>query len=99
MTVDNELRVVSGVVEKPMHIEITTKFQDGPDGLVLTAATTNTNHMGTVRYGYTYQTLDGFEIPSSITLNSPQNQTLSYSLSDCRTQHGIVVKVGPPVRP
>lgn len=99
LTLDKDLHLVSGVVEKPMHIEMTTTFTDGPNGLVLIAASTNTNHMGTVKYTYTYQTISGFQLPASIILSSPQNQTLRYSLSDCKTQHGIIVKVKPSPQP
>lgn len=95
LTIDADLDILSGVVEKPMHIDMTTEFASGPHGLVLSKASTNTNHLGTVKYAYTYQAIDGFQIPEAISLTSPQNATLDYKLTDCKTQHGIVVKVQP----
>jgi hypothetical protein len=96
LVLDNQLHLVSGTVEKPMHIEMTQNFVSGPTGLLLTESSTNTNHIGTVKYQYSYQTIDGFQIPDAIVLTSPQNVTLRYKLTDCKTQHGIVVKVQPP---
>lgn len=99
LSITNDMQIISGVVEKPMHIDMTTKFENGLNGLVLASSTTNSNHLGIVKYAYTYQTVDGFQIPQSISLTSPQNLTLDYRLSDCKTQHGIVVKVKPEREP
>jgi hypothetical protein len=93
LRLDRDLHLISGTVEKPMHIEMTQNFIKGPDGLVLAASSTNTEHAGIVNYQYTYQAIDGFQIPDSIILTSPQGITLRYKLTDCKAQHGIVVKV------
>lgn len=96
LVLNSELHLVSGTVEKPMYIEMTQDFISGPNGLLLANSSTNSNHAGIVKFQYTYQAIDGFQLPDSITLTSPQNLTLRYKLTGCKTQHGIVVKVQPP---
>jgi hypothetical protein len=96
LSLDSDLKITSMVVQQPMLIEGTTTFASGPNGLVLSAASTNANHSGLARYRYTYQSVDGFQLPSSVTLTSPQNLTLQFSLTNCTTQHGIVLTVKPP---
>lgn len=100
LILDNDLHLVSGVLNTSQHIEITTKFVSAANGLVLAASSTDTDHIGVVRFTYTYQVVDGFQLPQSISLTSEQNKmTLSYTLSDCKTQHGIVVHVAPLTKP
>jgi len=96
LTLDANLHLLSGVVEKPMHIELTTEFAPGDKGLVLAATSINTNHMGIARFRYTYQLVDGFQIPASVWANSEQNMTWRYTLTDCRTAHGQVIQLRPP---
>jgi hypothetical protein len=95
LSLNSGLKITSMSVQKPMEIDATTEFSSGPDGLVLSAASTNANHTGNVRYKYTYQPVDGFRLPSSVTLTSPQNLTLKFDLTDCKTQHGTVEQVKP----
>ncbi|HEY5331175.1 MAG TPA: hypothetical protein VIJ79_14935 [Acidobacteriaceae bacterium] len=96
LTLDANLHLLSGVVEKPMHIELTTEFAPGIKGLVLAATSTNTNHAGIARFRYTYQLVDGFQLPASIWASSEQNMTWHYTLTDCRTAHAQVIQVRPP---
>jgi hypothetical protein len=100
LTLDPELRLVSGIMDTSQHIEITTLFVSAPNGLVLAASSTDTDHAGVARFTYTYQAVDGFQIPNHVGLTSEQNKmTLSYTLTDCKVQHGIVVHVAPPIKP
>jgi hypothetical protein len=97
---DFDQHLVGGVVDTSQHIEITTKFVSTPNGLVLAASSTDTNHIGVARFTYTYQVVDGFQLPQSIGLTSEQNKmTLNYTLTDCKVQHGIVVHVAPSTKP
>ncbi|MBB5062327.1 hypothetical protein [Granulicella mallensis] len=52
-------------------------------------------------HGFTYiNIVDGFQLPQNIGLTSEQNKmTLNYTLTDCKTQHGIVVHVAPSTKP
>jgi hypothetical protein len=100
LTLDNDLHLVGGVLDTSQHIEITTKFVSAPNGLVLAASSTDTNHLGVARFTYTYQVVNGFQLPQSIGLTSEQNKmTLNYTLTDCKVQHGIVVHVAPSTKP
>jgi hypothetical protein len=100
LVLDHDLHLVSGIVDTSQHIEITTKFVGAPNGLVLAASSTDTDHIGVARFTYTYQVVDGFQLPQSVGLTSEQNKmTLHYTLTDCRTQHGIVVHVAPSTKP
>jgi hypothetical protein len=89
LTLDNDLHLLGGALDTSQHIEITTKFVSGANGLVLAASSTDTNHIGVARFTYTYQAVDGFQLPQSIGLTSEQNKmTLSYTLTGCKVQHG-----------
>jgi hypothetical protein len=100
LILDHDLRLVSGILETSQHIEITTKFVSAPNGLVLTESSTDTDHAGVARYTYTYQVVDGFQLPQHVGLTSEQNKmTLNYTLTDCKAQHAIVVHVAPPTKP
>jgi hypothetical protein len=100
LILDDDLHVVSGIIDTSQHIEITTKFVSAPNGLVLAESSTDTDHAGVARFTYTYQAIDGFEIPERVGLTSEQNHmTLNYTLTDCKVQHGIVIQVAPPVNP
>ena len=100
LILDQDLHLLSGTIDTSQHIEITTNFADAPNGLVLAASSTNTDHAGLARFTYTYQVVDGFQIPQHVEVASEQNKMrLKYTLTDCRTQHGIIVHVAPPARP
>lgn len=99
LILDQDLHVVSGIVDTAQHIEITTKFVSAPNGLVLAASSTDTNHAGLARFTYTYQVIDGFQLPQRVGLTSEQNKmTLNYTLTDCKAQHGIVVHIAPSIK-
>jgi hypothetical protein len=100
LILDHDLRLLSGVINTSQHIEITTKFVDAPNGLVLAASSTDTDHAGVAHFTYTYQVVDGFQVPQHVELASEQNKMrLNYTLTDCKAQHGIVVHVAPPTKP
>jgi len=100
LILDRDLHLLSGTIDTSQHIEITTRFVSAPNGLILAESSTNTNHAGVARFTYTYQVVDGFQLPWHIGLTSEQNKmTLNYTLTNCKTQHGIVVHVVPPTEP
>ncbi|MDP9050887.1 MAG: hypothetical protein M3O31_09245 [Acidobacteriota bacterium] len=99
LTLDHDLHLVSGIIDTSQHIEITTKFASAPNGLVLSESSTNTDHAGVARFTYTYQMVEGFQLPEHVSLSSEQNKlTLNYTLTDCKAQHGVVIHVAPPVK-
>ncbi|MEG9434717.1 hypothetical protein JAO29_00765 [Edaphobacter sp. HDX4] len=100
LILDHDLHLLSGTIDTSQHIEITTNFADAPNGLVLAASSTNTDHAGVARFTYTYQVVDGFQLPQHVEVASEQNKMrLNYTLTDCKTQHGTVVHVAPPAKP
>jgi hypothetical protein len=100
LILDHDLHLVSGIIDTSQHIEITTKFVNGPKGLVLAASSTDTDHAGVASFTYTYQVIDGFSLPKEVGLTSEQNKmTLNYALTDCKVQHGVVVHVAPLSKP
>jgi hypothetical protein len=100
LLLDHDLHIVSGILDTSQHIEITTKFVTSPKGLVLVASSTDTDHAGVARFTYTYQVVDGFQLPQRVGLTSEQNKmTLNYTLTDCKAQHGTVVHVAQPTKP
>jgi hypothetical protein len=99
LILDQDLHLVGGIIDTAQHIEITTKFVDAPNGLVLAASSTDTNHAGVARFTYTYQVVDRFQLPQHVGLTSEQNKvTLNYTLTDCKAQHGIVVHLAPSIK-
>ena len=51
------------------------------------------------RFTYTYQAVDGFQLPLHVEVTSELNKlTLRYTLTDCKTQHGVVIHVAPPAK-
>lgn len=100
LTLDHDLHLLSGTIDTSQHIEITTNFADAANGLVLAASSTNTDHAGVARFTYTYQGVDGFQLPQHVEVASEQNKMrFKYTLTDCKTQHGTVVHVAPPAKP
>jgi hypothetical protein len=96
LILDQDLHLVSGIVDTSQHIEITTKFVSAPNGLVLAASSTNTDHAGVVHFTYTYQVIDGFQLPQRIELISDQNKmSMNYMLTDCKVQHGLLIHLAP----
>ncbi len=97
LVLDQDLHLVRGIIDTSQHIEITTKFISASNGLVLAASSTDTDHYGVARFTYTYQAVDGFQVPQRVWLTSEQDKMkLNYTLTDCKTQHGVVVRVAPP---
>jgi len=100
LILDPDLHLREGVIETSQHIEITTKFVNAPNGLVLAESSTDTDHAGVARFTYTYQVVDGFQLPQHVGVTSEQNKmTLNYVLTDCKAQRGIIVNVAPPTKP
>ncbi len=100
LILDPDMHLREGVIETSQHIEITTKFVDAPNGLVLASSSTDTDHAGVARFTYTYQIIDGFYLPQHVGVASEQDKmTLNFTLTDCKAQHGIVVHVAPPSKP
>jgi hypothetical protein len=77
-----------------------TEFTTGPDGYLLqsikTGDTTETAVNGDASFAFTYQTVQGFELPSLVTIRPSTTEPWHYALTDCKTVTGATIKLGPP---
>ena len=46
LILDQDFHLLSGIIDTGQHIELTTRFVSAPNGLVLAASSTDTNHAG-----------------------------------------------------
>lgn len=95
-----DMRVTSGVTELPQPMHFSAEFTKGPDGFVLSSIKTGATTEMTAKYDasalFTYQTVQGIQIPASISVIPPTPETWNYALTDCKVDKGIVIHVGPP---
>ena len=92
-----DLRVTSGVMQLPQPIRFSTDFEAGPQGYVLasvtTGQTTDTSVGGEATFAYTYQSVDGEQIPDVVTVTPATTPKWHYSLTDCKVVKFVKVKV------
>jgi hypothetical protein len=95
---DAELRVTSGVVEPPQDARFVSKLEPGPDGLLLKSASINTisGSNGTNAFAYTYQTVDGIQLPSEVTVSPATTEPFHFALTSCKVVKFVTVHVAPP---
>jgi hypothetical protein len=93
-----DLRIASGVSLLPQSTRFTTEFIAGPHGFLLSSLkTADTNGSNAVaEFFYTYQEVDGFQIPSKVTVKPSTSEAWKYELADCKVMKGVVIKVGLP---
>jgi len=95
-----ELRMTSGVSELPQPMRFSTSFIDGPHGYLLSAvktgSTTDTSAAGDATFTYTWQTVQEFQLPSTVTITPSNPESWRYTLIDCKVTTGITVNVGSP---
>jgi hypothetical protein len=95
-----DMRVTSGVAQQPQPMRFTTVFTEGPNGLQLssvkTGSTTDTTSAGEATFEYTYQTVEGFQIPFTVAITPSTTGTWRYALTECKATKGIIIKVGLP---
>lgn len=95
-----DMRVTGGVTELPQPMHFSTEFAKGPDGFVLSSIKTGATTDMTAKYDasalFTYQTVQGIQIPASISVIPSTPETWDYALTDCKVNKGVVIHVGPP---
>jgi hypothetical protein len=96
----SDLRMTSGVSQLPQPMRFSTNFIDGPDGYLLgsvkTASTSDASAAGEATFTYTWQTVQGFQLPSMIIVTPSNPESWRYNLTDCKVATGAVVNVTPP---
>ncbi len=94
-----DLRVTSVVSQLPQPIRLTTDFVRGPDGFLLgsvkTESTTDAAKAGEATFAFTYQNVQGFQIPSLVIVTPATAEVWRYTLTDCKAMKGIQLNVGP----
>jgi hypothetical protein len=96
---DAGLRVTSGVAQRPQDLRFTTQFIEGPDGYLLQSVRTGSTRgetNGEATFAYSYQTVEGFQLPSEVVVSPSTTEPWRFSLVDCKVVQGIKVRVGPP---
>jgi hypothetical protein len=97
---DSAMHMTSISSQLPHLIRSTTEFSDGPDGYLLktlkmsTAPETNTTAQNT--FAYTFQDIQGVQLPASISVTTAIPESWRFSLSDCKATIGKVINVAPP---
>lgn len=95
-----DLRIADVVNSQPQPMRYITEFATGPNGYLLaslktvdTSAPTPTKEAS---FTFSYQPVDGFQIPFHIAVTPVAGGTWHYSLTDCKVVIGVVIKVGLP---
>jgi hypothetical protein len=96
-----DLRITSVVSQLPQTLRFGTDFISGPDGYLLqsvkTSSDISSNSKWESTFGYAYQSVQGFRLPSVVTVTQQATSEIwRYSLSDCKVITGITVEVGAP---
>jgi hypothetical protein len=96
----DDMRLTSAVSQLPQPMRFSTDFTDGPDGFLLdsikTGSTTDATSAGEARFTFTYQTVQGFQLPSLVAVDPTTKETWHYALTDCKVMKGVVLEVRPP---
>ncbi len=98
-----DLRVTSGVMQLPQPMRFATDFIGGPSGYVLesvkTGSTSDSSAAGEAGFSFTYQTVQGFQLPSLVTVTPSTTEPWHYSLTGCKVVVGLTIHVLPPAKP
>jgi hypothetical protein len=97
-----DMRVTSGVTQLPQPMRFATEFTIGPDGFLLgsvkTGDTTDTAINKEATFDFTYETVQGFQLPSRVTVRPSTSEAWHYALTDCKAMRGTIIKTGLPKR-
>jgi hypothetical protein len=100
LTLVPELRITSVVSQLPQPLRFETEFINGPNGYLLQSLKTSSDVQSDIRwestFGFSYQAVQGFQIPSVVTVTGATPERWQYSLSDCKAVSGITLEVGAP---
>lgn len=99
LLLEPDLRVTSGVMQLPQPMRFSTDYEAGPQGLVLasvkTGQTTDTTAGGEATFAYTYQSVDGIQIPDMVTVTPANTVKWHYRLTDCKVVKFVKVQALP----
>jgi hypothetical protein len=96
----SDMRLTSGVSQLPQTIRFTTEFSTGPNGFLLSSVKTGDTTDGAASkdatFTFTYQPVQGFQLPAMVTITPAVPETWHYALTDCKARTGVTIKVGLP---
>jgi hypothetical protein len=89
-----DMHIASGAIQLPHPMRFTSEFKAGPNGLLVstfkTAATTETGIDREAGFAYSYQTVQGFQLPTHVTVTQPSTtEGWHYTLTDCKVLRGV----------
>jgi hypothetical protein len=93
LLLEPDLRVTSGVMQLPQPLQFWTNFEAGPQGFAL--ASVKTVAAGDVTFAYTYQSVDGIQIPDMVTVTPATTGKWHYRLTDCKVVKFVKVQLLP----
>lgn len=96
LLLQSDLRVMSGAMQLPQPMRFSTDFESGPQGFVLSSVKTESTENGDATFAYTYQSVDEFQIPGTVTITPATTGKWHYRLADCKVVKFIKVNVLPP---
>jgi hypothetical protein len=95
LLLDSGFRVTSGAMDLPQAMSFATEFKSGPQGYVLSSIRTGPAP-NDAAFAYTYQSVDGFQLPAEITVNPATTGKWQYQLNDCKVVKFVKLQVGLP---
>ena len=87
LLLSRDLRVTSGVSQLPQPMRFTASFMDGPRGYLLQSVTTGSTggtSDGDTTFAFTYQPVQDFQIPASMTVSLSTTTHWRFTLTDCK---------------
>ncbi len=94
LLLEPDLRVTSGVMQLPQPLQFWTNFAAGPQGFVLSSVKTVAG--GEAIFAYTYQSVDGIQIPDMVTVTPATTWKWHYRLTDCKVVRFVKIQPLPP---
>jgi hypothetical protein len=96
-----DMRISNVISELPQPLHFTTSFVTGPNGFLLqsvkTGPSTSDLDKWDANFAYTFQGIQGVQVPSSVTVTqSATGEKWAYSLDDCKVMIGVKVEVRAP---
>ncbi len=99
LLLEADLRVTSGDMQLPQPMRFSTDFEAGPQGLVLASVkagrTAGATESGEATFAYTYQSVDGEQIPDAVTVIPATGSKWQYRLTDCKVVKFVKVQALP----
>jgi hypothetical protein len=100
LMLEPDLRVTSGVMQLPQPMRFSTDFEAGPQGFLLASVQTgqttdDTTAGGEAGFAYTYQSVDGLQVPDTVTITPATTVKWRYRLTDCKLVKFVKVQALP----